>query len=90
MTFRATLAVLGILISFLTFQGTEILFKLQYDVSGHDGRIRKFNILYYVSGHRDLIEISIPFMTFWATIAVLGNLISFMTLQGTDMLLRFK
>ena len=88
MTFRATLAVLGILISFLTFQGTEILFKLQYDVSGHDGRIRKFNILYDVSGHRDLI--TIPFVTFWVTIAVLGNLISFITFQGTEILLKFQ
>ena len=92
MTFRATIAVLGNLISFMTFQGTEILinFNTLYDVSGHDSHIRKFNALYDVSGQRDLIKISIPFMTVWATIAILGNLISFMTFQSTEILLRLK
>ena len=122
-TFRATITVLGNLISFMTFQGTEILinFYTLYDVSGHDSHIRKFNPLYDVSGQRDLIKISIPFITFWqdsrtrkfnilynvsghgdlikisipfmivwATIAVLGNLISFITFQGTEILLKFQ
>ena len=49
----ATIAILGNLISFMTFQSTEILLRLKilYDISGHHSCVKNFNIL-YVKNHQ--------------------------------------